>query len=206
MTTPIRNEREYRSMLPLSLAPAQEDQNEYRVEGYATTFDAPYTLFELDGITYSERIDAHALDGADMTDVIMQFDHRGRVFARTSNGTLILQPDTHGLHVDGDLSTTTSARSMHEEIKAGLITKMSWAFIVSEDAYDRDTHTRTILKIKKVYDVSAVSIPANGDTDICARSYFDGVIEREKAERLSRRKKALSLKIKIEMEDMKNES
>ncbi|MFQ9555815.1 MAG: HK97 family phage prohead protease [Oscillospiraceae bacterium] len=61
---------------------------------------------------------------------------------------------------------------MFEEIKNGLVTKMSWAFRVSEDSYDRDTRTRTILKIAKVYDVSAVSIPANADTDISARSLF----------------------------------
>ena len=57
---------------------------------------------------------------------------------------------------------------------------ISWAFKVLEDAYDRDTHTRTILKIKKVYDVSAVSYPANSDTEISARSFFDGVIEAER--------------------------
>jgi HK97 family phage prohead protease len=198
---PIKPDRIYRIMTPLQIAPAQDQSEEYRVQGYATTFGAPYALWECDGVTYYERIDAHALDGADMADVIMQFDHNGRVFARTSNGTLRLTPDAHGLRVDADLSKSPAAREMHEEISAGLVTKMSWSFIVSEDAYDRDAHTRTIQKIKKVFDVSAVSIPANGDTDISARSYFDGVIEAEKAERLLRRKKALSLKIKIETEE-----
>lgn len=198
---PIKSDREYRNMTPLKIALTQEQNEEYRVQGYATTFGAPYVLWECDGVKYYERVDAHALDAADMSDVIMQFDHCGRVFARTSNGTLLLTPDTHGLHVDADLSKSPAAREMHGEIDAGLVTKMSWSFIVSEDAYDRDTHTRTILKIKKVFDVSAVSIPANGDTDISARSYFDGVIEAEQAERLQRRKKALSLKIKIEMEE-----
>ena len=88
---------------------------------------------------------------------------------------------------------------MFEEIKNGLVTKMSWAFRVSEDSYDRDTRTRTILKIAKVYDVSAVSIPANADTDISARSYFDGVIEREQQERLERRKKLLKIKLMTEV-------
>ena len=87
---------------------------------------------------------------------------------------------------------------MFEEIKNGLVTKMSWAFRVSEDSYDRDTRTRTILKIKKVYDVYAVSYPANADTDISARSYFDGVIEAEKREALAR--KAQIPKIKLMME------
>lgn len=186
--------REYRNMNPLAVLPAEGNQQEtYIVEGYATTFDKPYLLYEYDGVQYFECVDRHALDGADMSDVIMQFDHNGHVYARTSNGTIILTPDEHGLHVRGDLGLTTSSRQMYEEINAGLVTKMSWAFIVSEDAYDRDTHTRTILKIKKVYDVSAVSIPANADTDISARSFFDGVIKEERAERLARRKQRLTL-------------
>ena len=98
-----------------------------------------------------------------------------------------------------DLSKSRAAQDMFEEIKNGLVTKMSWAFRVSEDSYDRDTRTRTILKIAKVYDVSAVSIPANADTDISARSYFDGVIEREQQERLERRKKLLKIKLMTEV-------
>ena len=174
--------------MPL-LAPKKENRRfntDYYVEGYATTFDEPYTLWEYDGIQYKEVIDRHALDSADMSDVIMQFDHTGRVFARTGNSnTLLIQPDDHGLFMAADLSKTEQARSMHEDIAAGLINKMSWAFTVQEDSYDRETHTRRILKIKKVYDVSAVSFPANPSTDISARSWIDGVIEAEKAERLA---------------------
>lgn len=188
--------REYRAMTPMNAVLPIEDQGEqYRVSGYATTFDKPYLLYEIDGVKYYERIDPHALDEADLSDVIMQFDHEGRVFARTSNKTIVLTIDAHGLKVDGDLSLTQSSRQLHEEIKAGLITKMSWAFTVTADAYDAETHTRTILKVKKVYDVSAVSIPADADTDISARSYCDGVIRREQAERLARRKRILSLTI-----------
>ena len=156
------------------------------VEGYATTFDDPYVLWEYDGVQYKEVIDRHALDGADLSDVIMQYDHGGRVFARTGkSNTLLIEPQEHGLFVAADLSKTEQARSMHEDIAAGLVTKMSWAFTVQEDSYDRESHTRRILKIRKVYDVSAVSFPANPSTDISARSWLDGVIEAEKAERLA---------------------
>lgn len=174
--------------MPL-LIPAQANKRfdtDYYVEGYATTFDDPYVMWEYDGIQYKEVIDRHALDGADLSDVIMQFDHSGRVFARTGkSNTLLIEPQDHGLFMAADLSKTEHARSMHEDIAAGLITKMSWAFTVQEDSYDRETHTRRILKIKKVYDVSAVSFPANPSTDISARSWIDGVIEAEKAERLA---------------------
>lgn len=169
------------------------------IEGYATTFDKPYELYEIDGVKYYEKIDRNALIGADMSDVIMQYDHNGKVMARQSNKTLFLEPDNVGLFIYADLSKSRSAQDLYDEIANGLVTKMSWAFIVAEDEYDRATHTRTIKRIKKVFDVSAVSIPANQDTEISARSFFNGEIEKEKQELLERRKK--QLKIKLMMED-----
>ena len=198
---PIVQGREYRQMAnPLVLATGRTKRfdTEFYVEGYATTFDTPYLLYEFDGVQYFERVDQNALDGADMSDVIMQFDHAGRVFARRSNDTLGIEPDTHGLFTFADLGRTASAKSLFEEIGAGLITKMSWAFVVSEDSYDKDTRTRTIHRIKKVYDVSAVSHPANAGTEISARSYLDGVIEVERRESLARVAKLLNLKLRLE--------
>ena len=167
---------------------------DYYVEGFATTFNKPYVMYE-----YGRN----ALVGADLSDVIMQFDHSGMVFARNKMAknkppSLLLEPQDGGLFIAANLSLTEEAKRLYASIDAGLICKMSWAFTVSEDAYNKDTHTRTILKIKKVYDVSAVSYPANADTDISARSYFDGVIEAEKREALAR--KAQILKIKLMME------
>ena len=186
---PVKKEREYRALAaPLSVQQAAKRiDTDYYVEGYATTFDKPYFLYEVDGVKFYERIDAHALDGADMSDVIMQYDHEGRVFARQSNKTLILVPDHKGLLVAADLGKTDLARGLYQDIEAGMITKMSWAFVVEKDSYDRATHTRTILKIKKVYDVSAVSIPANGDTEISARTFARRSYEAERQELLNRR-------------------
>lgn len=168
------------------------------VEGYATTFDAPYLLYEIEGVKYYERIAPGALEGADMSDVIMQYDHTGRVLARMSNGTLGIEADEHGLFVYADLSRSKAAQELYDEIKEGLVTKMSWAFRVAEDSYDTKTHTRTIERIGKVYDVSAVSIPANGDTEIAARAYVDGAIQQERQEMLCRRKKILNIKLMTE--------
>lgn len=184
---PVKPEREYRAMpLVAVTGTSKRFDTDFYVEGYATTFNDPYVLSEYDGIQYKEVVDRHALDDADLSDVIMQYNHDGRVFARTGkSNTLLVEPDDHGLFMAGDLSKTEAARSMHEDIAAGLVTKMSWAFTVAEDSYNRETHTRTILKIKKVYDVSAVSFPANPATDISARSWVDGVIDAEKAERLA---------------------
>ena len=183
---PIKKEREYRALAaPLTAQSATKlIQTEYYVEGYATTFDTPYLLYEFeDGTKIYERIDAHALDGADMSDVIMQYDHEGRVFARQSNKTLILQPDYKGLKVAADLGKTDLARGLYQDI--------------AEESYDRETHTRTILKIKKVYDVSAVSIPANGDTEISARAFASRSYERERQELLKRRAAILKIRASL---------
>lgn len=194
-------EREYRAVvLPLRLPEAEKRINsDYYVEGFATTFNKPYLLYEWDGVKYYEEIDRHALDEADLSDVIMQYDHQGKVLARLSNKTLGIEPNDNGLFIFADLSKSQAAKELYEEIKNGLVNKMSWAFTVKEDKYNRETRTRTILKIKKVYDVSAVSIPANGDTEISARSWLDGVIDAERREALERRKRILKLLIDMEV-------
>ena len=178
---PIKSDREYRSLVSFQ---AQENEP-YTVRGYASTFE-PYVLFSFDGVDYSERIEPTAFDATDMSDVIFQYNHEGRVFARQSNGTLELGVDAHGLAIKADLSSTAASREIYEDIRTGLTNKMSFAFTVDSDHYDDESHTRVIDRIAKVYDVSAVSIPANPGTDISARSYFDGVIEAERAERLER--------------------
>lgn len=165
--------------------------SEFYVEGFATTFNDPYVLYEYDGIQYKEQVDRNAFQGADLTDIIMQYDHSGRVYARNKMGggkspTLIAEPQESGFFVAADLSRSDGAKQLYADMASGLIYKMSWAFSVAEDSYDRETHTRTILRVKKVYDVSAVSYPANPNTDISARSWIDGVIEAEKREAQAR--------------------
>ena len=197
---PVKSNREYRNITQFE--PSTEKKyfdSENEVMGYATTFGEPYTLYEFDGVKYSEKIERTALDGADMSDVIMQYDHYGKVLARQSNGTLIVEPDERGLFIAADLSKSQASKEMYSEIRSGLVNKMSWAFTVAEDDYSKETRTRIIKRIGKVYDVSAVSIPANNDTEIAARSYFDGVIEAEKQELLERKKRIRKLKLMTEV-------
>ena len=193
------SERQYRSLaVPLNVRAAdgatkKRFDTEYYVEGYASTFNDPYVLFEdFDGTKYIEVISPDAFREADMSDVILQFDHAGRVYARMSNGTLIVEPDEHGLFIAADLSRSQGARDLFEEIKAGLITRMSWAFTVAADEYDRETHPTTITRVKKVFDVSAVSLPADPNTEISARNLLNGAIEQSRKE-LARRKSALAV-------------
>ena len=196
----VRNDREYRMVVSNDIQFRAKEDEDFKVEGYATTFDDPYVMMEYDGIKYMEQIDRKALDEADMSDVIFLYNHEGMVFARQSNGTLELTIEDKGLHVVADLSLTEESRKMYESIKAGLVTQMSWAFRVEEDAYNEKTHTRTILKVAKVYDVSAVSIPANPNTDISARSYFDGVIEEERRRDLARQEAIERIRNKLKGE------
>ena len=185
-------DREYRSM-ELRLAPIEEGvEPSFFVEGYASTFD-PYVLFTRDGIDYTERILPSAFDEADLSDVVFRVDHQGRVYARTSAGTVDLWHDEHGLGQRTDLSKTQAARELFADIEAGNYPQMSFAFTVAEggDSYDKATHTRTISRIAKVFDIAPVSFPANPNTQLCVstRAYFDGVIEMEQAERLEEEKR-----------------
>lgn len=196
------NEREYRSM-PLMEHRAEEgeEKNEYLVEGYATTFGDPYLLFNWEGTDYFETIERGAIDAAtEMDDVIFQFDHAGMVFARMKNNTLSLFPDDHGLKVMADLSKTPDARNMYENIVSGNVCQMSWAFVVDADEFDADTHTRRIKHIKRIYDVSAVSLPANPSTEIypIAQQRIHGAMEELRQELLERERKVKILKILTE--------
>ena len=189
----IDSGREYRRMMEVRVKESEDENEEsYGVEGYACTFNEPYELLNWGDYIVREQIDPHAFDECDMSDVIMQYDHAGRVFARNSNGTLQLETDDHGLHMAADLGGTEIGRQLHEEIKGGYTNKMSFGFTISEDkrevTNDHDANVtivlRTITKIRKLYDVSAVSLPANDGTEISARSYADGVIAELEAERL----------------------
>ena len=203
MEEKLNEGRQYRAVMEIR---AEED--EMIVEGYATTFNDPYELWSWDDYTVYEQVDRHAFDKTDMSDVIMQYDHEGRVFARTSNGTLMLTADDHGLKIRADLSGTEIGRQLYEEIKGGYTTKMSFGFTVDADERlrteenDKVTVLRTIKSIGKLYDVSAVSLPANNATEISARAFCEGVIaeaaeERRAAAERERRKQKIKLLMEV---------
>ena len=179
--------RQYRDMAALE---KRADEEGKIVEGYATTFNSPYELWREDGYIVLEQVDKRAFDDTEMDDVIMQYDHAGRVFARGSNGTLQLNADNFGLHVRADLGGTEAGRQLYDEIAGGYTTKMSFGFRVTEDermvTEDHEkgevTVLRTITRIGKLYDVSAVSLPANDGTSISARSLGEGIIAEAKEE------------------------
>lgn len=211
---PIKNDREYRSIV-------LEPTDDYVVEGNFSTYDTPYQLYSYDEAGYHievwEQVARGAFNDTDLSDVIMQYDHQGRVFARASNGTLTLNlEDTP--HMRAELGGTEIGRQLYEEIKGGYTTKMSFGFTVSSDEKTRSEEVvdgvtrikilRSITGIKRLYDVSAVSLPANDQTSISARAFADGVsaevleeLKKAKAHdeeiKRSQARKRLELKMKL---------
>lgn len=220
----LPNEREYRAMTveAVEAADGSENSNSMKVRGYCTTYNEPYLLYGSSDYEVWERVAPGAFDEADETDVIMQYDHQGHVYARNSNNTLSLFDDIHGHGMDAELSGTTIGRQLYEEIRGGYTTKMSMGFTIAEmekverwenmgEAGEKLVIDITLTKIKKLYDVSAVSLPANPGTSIAARNnsdmltrsaYLSGVLEDARKELAAKReqdmkRRKLALKIKI---------
>lgn len=201
----LREGRQYRTMQTF------EAQDEMIARGYATTFNDPYHLFDYDDwdgyrVHFYEQVAPEAFNETDMRDTIMQYNHEGRVFARVKNNTLRLHTDDHGLAVEADLSGTEIGRQLYEEIKGGYTDKMSFGFTVDKDTIVKEKDDekkeikvlRTISGVSRLYDVSAVSIPANDGTEISARSWADGVIaelteEFRKAEEKEKQKQRIRI-------------
>jgi uncharacterized protein len=156
------------------------DEQGLFVEGYAVTFNQPTVLFSMGGVEYSEQIDARAFDEANMSDVIFNYNHSGKVMARTRNNTLELRVDNNGLYIRARLDGTEEGRKMYEEIRGGYVDRMSFQFTIAEESFDKDKRLFTVRKIKKLYDVSAVDIPAYDTTSISARSFLEAEAERER--------------------------
>lgn len=146
---------------------ALNNTDEMIVEGYAAVFD---TVTDLGWI--KEVIDRHAFDNADMSDIVMKYNHKDSVLpmARTRGGSLTFTIDDHGLKIRAVLPDTTVNRDIYILIRAGILSKMSFAFTVRTEEYDYETDTRKILEFDKIFDVSVVDVPAYETTEIYARN------------------------------------
>lgn len=193
---PVKNDREYRSVAEFRAA--DKEESKFIVEGYASTFE-PYELFRDGDTVIYEQIDTRAFDAADFSDCCFLYNHEGRVFARTRNKTLTCEIDAHGLKIRADLSSTEASRAMWEDIHSGLIDQMSFAFTVADEEYDKASHTRVIKQLRKIYDVSAVSIPQNPTTSIATRNFCEGVIAKEQQEFVEREKAIKRINILLEV-------
>lgn len=190
-------ERRYAPVFSVRAAEGTGEQQELYVEGYAVRFDSPTVLFTIGETEYKEQIDARAFDEADMTDVIFNYNHGGKVMARTRNQTLELKVDEEGLFIRARLDGTEEGRRLYDEIRGGYIDRMSFAFTIREESFDATEHMWTVRKVKRLYDVSAVDIPAYDDTSIAARREFLAEEERRKQLALKQARRKVALKCKI---------
>lgn len=194
----ITKDRQYRAF-------EFEQKEDMKVDGQAVTFNNPTVIFEVDGVKYYEIIDARAFDRTDMSDVVLNVDHQGKPAAKTKNQTLELRKTESGLFISADLSKNATGRELYEDISNGFYDKMSFAFTVRKDEYDKQTRTRKILEIDKLYDVSAVTVPAYEATSISARSFFEAEAEKERMElrELELRRKKLNLLLATSRKELK---
>lgn len=172
-----------------------EEQERMIVEGYAIVFDEPTDL------GYIEVIDRGALDNCDMSDVCLKYNHEDTylIMARTRNRSLQLEVDEHGLKIRAELIDTLSNRDVYKSIQAGLLDKMSFAFIVSDANWDTvdGQDIRHITGIAKLFDVSVVDVPAYAQTEIYARSKDAVEKEQEEYHKLLIEKEKLKLKLSL---------
>ena len=171
----ISKDREYRAF--------EFETDEMQIEGKAVAFESPTVMYEYDGIKFYEVIDRNAFAEAKMDDVVLVENHQGRAAAKTKNRTLELRTSDDGLFIKADLSKNATGRELYEAIQNGFYDKMSFAFTVRKDSYDKESRTRRIEKIDRLFDVSAVDFPAYSETSISARSFFEAEAEKEMKER-----------------------
>jgi HK97 family phage prohead protease len=189
----ITPNREYRAF------EFQSDDEKMIVEGQAVTFENRTMMYEIDGIKFYEKISARAFDNTKMDDTILNVDHQGKPAAKTKNGTLELTKTEQGLFIRADLSKNATGRELYEDVKNGFYDKMSFAFTVRKDEYDKATRTRNILDIDRLYDTSIVTYPAYESTSIMARSFFDTEVEKERMEMRMRDMKVKKLKLLLDL-------
>lgn len=164
----MTDNKEYRSA-------SWEKGQDGKISGYAVVFSSRAVMYKdpVTGTEYKEEIDPHALDCANMDDVVLRVNHEGKVLARTRNGSLKLIPDSKGLRIEADMTGSEESRNVYEAVKNGLYDKMSFAFTVAEDSFDNTSKTRRIVRIERLFDVAIVDFPAYDATSVSARNRFE---------------------------------
>ena len=130
---------------------------------------------------YEEKIDHQALAGADLRDVRFLIGHNtdmiplARSRNNNENSTMQMVVTDRGMEIRVDLDTENNAeaRALYSAVKRGDMSGMSFMFIADKDSWediDTDYPKRTIMSIRKVFEVSAVAFPAYEQTDIQAAS------------------------------------
>lgn len=176
----------------------EDEKDEMVIEGKAIAYNQKIKLFSFDGVDYYEVIEKGALDNADLTDVFLRYNHKDdfMVLARTRNQTLEIDERDDGVYIRAILANTSGGRDLYELVKRGDVNKMSFAFTENEEFFDEDQRTWTVKDIEKLYDVSAVDIPAYSDTSLYARRYNEVETRCAELENLKLQRKRVEIKNK----------
>jgi len=165
-----------------------EEEKQEVIVGYALRFNT----YSEDLGGFIETIEPTALDNADMDDVVALINHdRNLVLGRTGSNTLKLEVDEFGLKYTIIPPDTTFAKDLMESMKRGDISQSSFGFTMNwedEDAYgvrydeDGETPVQIIKKIRSLFDISVVTVPAYQDTQsmVSKRAIEEFEQEREK--------------------------
>lgn len=151
------------------------DAAQLRQEGDKLTFNGHAAVFgalseEFFG-GWRERIAPGAFAGVLGNDVRFLVNHdTNRVLGRTRSGTLELTEDERGLRVESEMAPTSYARDLAVLIERRDVDQMSFGFTVAQEQFDQDLKVRTILEVKRLYDVSVVTFPAYPATDAQVRN------------------------------------
>ena len=156
---------------------AASDAKGMILEGVAIIYNQPTIMFTENGIDYKEQISSRALDGVDLSDVPLRYNHDQGfiILARTRNQSLQLDNRLDGLHFTAALNPDVQAhKDVYELVRSGLVNKMSFGFTVGPNGenYDGQQHLRTIIQIQNLYDLSIVDQPAYEQTSVEARNQY----------------------------------
>lgn len=186
----------------LSGVEIEEKDNVMRLTGHASVFNQPTLICEINGIQYKEEIDKDAFNEADISKCCLKYNHSDHIpiLSRVKGNKLKLETDAIGLRFDAELFNTTTSKDIYEIVQEGGLDTCSFAFTVKEESYNEETHTRKILKIGKLFDISIVDFPAYEGTDVSARSFFEAEAAKRKSledEELKRKRAILKLKLRL---------
>lgn len=157
--------------------PAEDEAKEKVISGYAIKFGKPSK--DLGG--FVEVITKEAMQDVDLSDVCLLIGHDfTQILARAKNDSLKLEVDDTGLHFEASLPNTSYANDIYENIKSGNVDSMSFGFVVDDgtDKFTKEedgTVVRTVSKIKSLFDISVVTVPAydSSNVQVDKRSYED---------------------------------
>lgn len=133
------------------------------LEGYAAVFNSETEIAD-----FREQVAPGAFSNALDQDVRFLLNHDGVPFARTSNGSLQLTEDDHGLHYRAELIDTQSGRDLYAMVKRGDLNESSFAFTINDEDWKDDL--RTIRSVGKLFDVSVTTYGAYPQTSAEARA------------------------------------